>query len=122
VVIWGSGTPRREFLHVDDMADASLFVLDLTEAAYRQKTRPMLSHINVGTGQDISIAELAELIARVTGFSGRIRYDRSRPDGTPRKLLDVSRLSALGWRSTIGLEDGIRQTYQWFLDHVADGH
>jgi nucleoside-diphosphate-sugar epimerase len=122
VVIWGSGTPRREFLHVDDMADASLFVLNLPESEYRENTQPMLSHINVGTGEDISIAELAELLAEVTGFSGRISYDRSRPDGTPRKLLDVSRLSALGWLSSIGLEDGIRQTYAWFLDHVADRH
>ena len=121
VVIWGSGTPRREFLHVDDMADASLFVLDLPQDTYEQKTRAMLSHINVGTGEDISIAELAKILARVTGFSGRITYDRSRPDGTPRKLLDVSRLAALGWRSTIGLEDGVRQTYDWFLKHVADG-
>ena len=122
VVIWGSGTPRREFLHVDDMADGSLFVIDLPEAAYQQNTRPMLSHINVGTGEDVSIAELAELLAKVTGFAGRIRYDRSRPDGTPRKLLDVSRLTALGWQSRIRLEDGIRQTYKWFVDHVADRH
>jgi nucleoside-diphosphate-sugar epimerase len=121
VVIWGSGTPRREFLYVDDMADACLFVLDLPQATYAQNTRPMLSHINVGTGEDVSIAELAEILARVTGFSGRITYDRSRPDGTPRKLLDVSRLAALGWRSTIRLEDGVRQTYDWFLKHVADG-
>jgi GDP-L-fucose synthase len=120
VVIWGSGTPRREFLHVDDMADASLFVLDLPQAMYREATRPMLSHINVGTGDDISIAGLADLMAKVTGNSGRIVYDRSRPDGTPRKLLDVSLLSGLGWRASIGLEDGVRQTYAWFLDHVAD--
>ena len=119
VVIWGSGTPRREFLHVDDMADASLFVLDLPQATYREATRPMLSHVNVGTGEDISIAGLAELIAKVTGYSGRISYDRSRPDGTPRKLLDVSLLSGLGWQSSIGLEEGVRQTYAWFLDHVA---
>jgi GDP-L-fucose synthase len=119
VVIWGSGTPRREFLHVDDMADASLFVLGLPESTYRQNTQPMLSHINVGTGEDISIAELAGILAEVTGFSGRITYDRSRPDGTPRKLLDVSRLAKLGWRSNIRLEDGIRRTYQWFLDNVA---
>jgi GDP-L-fucose synthase len=119
VVIWGSGTPRREFLHVDDMADASLFVLGLPESTYRQNTQPMLSHINVGTGEDISIAGLAGILAEVTGFSGRITYDRSRPDGTPRKLLDVSRLAKLGWRSNIRLEDGIRRTYQWFLDNVA---
>jgi nucleoside-diphosphate-sugar epimerase len=119
VVIWGSGKPRREFLHVDDMADACLFVLDLPESAYRENTRPMLSHINVGSGEDVSIAELADLLARVTGFSARISYDRSRPDGTPRKLLDVSRLAAMGWRSHIGLEDGIRRTYQWFLQNAA---
>lgn len=119
VVIWGSGTPRREFLHVDDMADASLFVLDLPEAVYRQHTQPMLSHVNVGAGEDIGIAELAQVLAKVTDYSGRITYDRSRPDGAPRKLLDVSKLAALGWRSSIGLEDGIRQTYAWFLDHVA---
>jgi nucleoside-diphosphate-sugar epimerase len=119
VVIWGSGTPRREFLHVDDMADACLFVLNLPESAYRENTRPMLSHINVGSGEDVSIAELAGLLAKATGFSGRIGYDRSRPDGTPRKLLDVSRLAAMGWRSNIGLEDGIRRTYQWFLQNVA---
>ena len=97
-----------------------LFVLDLPEATYRQSTRPMLSHINVGTGQDMSIAELAALMAKVTGFSGKITYDRSRPDGTPRKLLDVSRLAGLGWQSSITLEDGIRQTYSWYLEHVAD--
>jgi nucleoside-diphosphate-sugar epimerase len=119
VVIWGSGTPRREFMHVDDMADACLFVLGLDEAAYRANTRPMLSHINVGTGQDISIAELARLLARVTGFTGRIAFDRSRPDGTPRKLLDVSRLAAMGWRSSIGLEEGVSQTYRWFREHAA---
>lgn len=119
VVIWGSGTPRREFMHVDDMAEASLFVLGLDEADYRANTQPMLSHINVGTGEDVSIAELAALLARVTGFGGRIAFDHSRPDGTPRKLLDVSRLAAMGWRSTIGLEDGVRQTYRWFLEHAA---
>lgn len=119
VVIWGSGTPRREFLHVDDMADASLFVLNLDQSAYQQNSRPMLSHINVGTGQDVSIAELAGMLAKVTGFSGRIAYDRSRPDGTPRKLLDVSRLKALGWQSSIPLEEGIGRTYDWFLEHVA---
>lgn len=119
VVIWGSGSPRREFLHVDDMADAGLFILNLSESAYRENTRPMLSHINVGSGEDVSIAELAGLLAKVTGFSGRISYDHSRPDGAPRKLLDVSRLAAMGWRSNIGLEDGIRRTYQWFIQNIA---
>ena len=119
VVIWGSGTPRREFLHVDDMADACLFVLNLAKSTYRENTRPMLSHLNVGSGEDVSIAELARLLAKVTGFSGRISYDRSRPDGTPRKLLDVSRLAAMGWRSKIGLEQGIGRTYEWFLQNAG---
>ncbi len=115
VAIWGSGKPYREFLHVDDMAEASLFVLDLPEAAWRAETQPMLSHINVGTGEDVSIADLASLLARITGFKGRIVFDPSKPDGTPRKLLDVSRLSRMGWKAAIPLEDGMRATYQWFL-------
>ena len=119
VVIWGSGTPRREFLHVDDMADACLFVLNLAESTYRENTRPMLSHVNVGSGEDVTIAELARSLAKVTGFSGRISYDRSRPDGTPRKLLDVSRLAAMGWRSKIALEQGIGRTYEWFLQNAG---
>ncbi len=119
VEIWGSGTPRREFMHVADMAEASLFVLGLAEDAYRANTKPMLSHINVGTGVDVSIAELAELLARITGFKGRIAFDRSRPDGTPRKLLDVSRLAAMGWRARIALEQGVSETYRWYLDHEA---
>lgn len=106
VVVWGSGTPRREFLHVDDLADACLFLM----AGYDGE------HIvNVGVGEDISIAELAELVQRVVGFEGRIVLDPSKPDGTPRKLLDVSRLRELGWCARIGLEEGIRQTYAWFL-------
>ncbi len=119
VVIWGTGTPRREFLHVDDMAEASLFVLDLPAAEYEANTQPMLSHINVGTGEDISILELAKLVAEVTGYEGRITTDRSRPDGTPRKLLDVSRLSSMGWRARIGLREGIEQTYQWYLENES---
>ncbi|WP_297773086.1 GDP-L-fucose synthase [uncultured Roseovarius sp.] len=114
VVIWGSGTPRREFLHVDDMADASLFVMGLDHRTYCANTRPMLSHINVGTGTDISVLELAKLVAQVTGFQGRIITDPSKPDGTMRKLLDVSRLSAMGWHAGISLRDGVRQTYEWF--------
>lgn len=120
VSVWGSGTPRREFLHVDDLAAASLFLLGLPQSTYQQTTQPMRSHINIGTGKDISIAELAGMLAEIIGFSGRIRYDQSRPDGTPRKLLNVSRLTELGWQSSIRLEDGIRQTYGWFLDHVAN--
>ena len=117
VVIWGSGTPMREFLHVDDMAAASVHVLQLPVEQYRAHTQPMLSHINVGTGVDCTIRELAETIARVTGFQGRLGFDASKPDGTPRKLLDVSRLKALGWQSTLGLEDGLRDAYAWFLQH-----
>ncbi|MCR9186772.1 MAG: GDP-L-fucose synthase [Halieaceae bacterium] len=117
VVIWGSGTPMREFLHVDDMAAASVHVMDLPVTEYREHTQPMLSHINVGTGVDCSIRELAETIARVTGFGGRLVFDSSKPDGAPRKLLDVSKLAALGWEARITLNEGLRQTYEWFLAH-----
>jgi len=115
VTIWGSGTPRREFLHVDDMAEASLFVLDLDKGVYDANTDPMLSHINVGTGTDVSIMELARMVAAVTGFRGRITNDPSRPDGTMRKLMDVSRLADMGWRAKIDLQEGIADTYRWFL-------
>ncbi len=118
VVIWGSGKPRREFLHVDDMAEASLFVLDLPRDVYEANTQPMLSHINVGCGEDVSIAELAAMIAGVVGFTGDIKQDVSKPDGTMRKLMDVSRLADMGWRSKVGLEDGIRETYAWFLNQT----
>ena len=115
VMIWGSGTPRREFLHVDDMAAASLFVLDLPKADYDANIQPMLSHINVGTGIDISILELAQKVAAVTGYKGRIVTDPSKPDGTRRKLMDVSRLAQMGWSAQIGLDQGLAETYQWFL-------
>jgi GDP-L-fucose synthase len=105
VVIWGTGTPRREFLHVDDLADAAVFLMRKYNAA---------GFLNVGTGDDISIADLAEIIGAVTGYTGRVVFDNSKPDGTPRKLLDVSRLAALGWKARIGLAEGIRQTYQWY--------
>ena len=120
VVIWGSGAPRREFLHVDDMAAASVHVMELDEAVLRDHTRPMLSHINVGTGVDCTIRELAETVARVTGFTGRLVFDTDKPDGAPRKLLDVSRLAALGWRPQIGLEEGLRDAYAWFVENRAD--
>jgi len=110
LVVWGTGTPRREFLHVDDCASASLFLLekyDLPEI------------INVGWGEDISIRELAELICDVVGFDGELSWDKTKPDGTPRKLLDVSKLRALGWTPTIPLRDGIARTYDWFLKNVA---
>ncbi|EDM72678.1 putative nucleotide di-P-sugar epimerase or dehydratase [Roseobacter sp. AzwK-3b] len=121
VVIWGTGTPRREFLHVDDMAEASLFVLDLDQAIYQANTEPMLSHINVGCGEDVSIRELAGMIAEVTGFGGQIRCDASKPDGMLRKLMDVSRLSDMGWRAQIPLERGLEEMYQWFLDSQNSG-
>lgn len=120
VVLWGSGTPMREFLHVDDMAEASLFVLDLGKPTYEANTQPMLSHINVGSGTDVTIMQLAQIVARVTGFKGRIVTDPSKPDGTLRKLMDVGRLADMGWRASIGLEDGIAETYQWFLDNQKD--
>jgi GDP-L-fucose synthase len=120
VAVWGSGKPMREFLHVDDMAAASLFVLELDEAAYRANTAPMLSHINVGTGKDVTIRELAETMARVVGFQGGLRFDSTKPDGTPRKLMDVSRLADMGWRASIELEQGLRDTYAWFLAHEGE--
>ena len=120
VVIWGSGNPMREFLHVDDMAAASVYVMELDEQVYRANTQAMLSHINVGSGVDCTIRELAETIAKVTGFRGRLSFDTTKPDGTPRKLMDVSRLRSLGWEASISLEDGLASTYQWFKDHVGD--
>ncbi|SDJ05230.1 GDP-L-fucose synthase [Salipiger marinus] len=120
VVIWGSGKPMREFLHVDDMAEASLFVLDLDKASYEANTDPMLSHINVGSGTDVSILDLARMVARITGFEGRIVTDPSKPDGTMRKLMDVSRLKEMGWTASKGLHEGIDETYSWFLDHQND--
>lgn len=120
IEVWGSGTPRREFLHVDDMAEASLFVADLPSDIYKSNTQPMLSHINVGTGKDISILELAQLIAKITNFKGEIVTDPSKPDGTPRKLMDVSRLSAMGWQARIPLEKGIKETYEWFLKNHSE--
>jgi len=117
VVVWGSGNPMREFLHVDDMAAACLHVIQLGSQYYQANTEPMLSHINVGTGIDCTIRELAETMAKVIGFTGEIVFDTTKPDGTPRKLMDVSRLKALGWESTISLKDGLTNTYQWFLEN-----
>jgi GDP-L-fucose synthase len=118
VVIWGSGSPRREFLHVDDMAAASLFVLNLPKATYDKNTDPMLSHINVGTGVDVSILELAQLVATVTGFRGKISTDPTKPDGTMRKLMDVRRLTQMGWSAGIQLEQGLADTYEWYLANI----
>ena len=113
MVVWGSGSPRREFMHVDDLADAALFLM-------LHYDDPGI--INVGVGTDVTIRELAELICRVTGFEGRLEFDASKPDGMPRKLLDVSRLSGLGWRARIGLEEGITETYRWFLEQQGALH
>jgi len=120
VEVWGTGAPRREFLHVDDLADACVFVMNLAPAVYGSETEPMRSHLNVGTGTDLSIRELAELCREVTGFQGEIRFDPSKPDGTPRKLLDVSRLARLGWRARTDLRAGLAETYAWFLDHLDE--
>ncbi|MEM6820981.1 MAG: GDP-L-fucose synthase [Verrucomicrobiota bacterium] len=119
VTVWGSGRPRREFLFVDDMAEASVHVLEMDTSAYEDNTEPMLSHINVGTGRDVTIAQLAETIAAVTCFQGEIEYDSSRPDGTERKLMDVSRLASMGWKSSTSLRDGLAQTYRWFLEQSS---
>jgi len=115
VVAWGTGTPKREFLHVDDMAAASVFVMELSSDKYQENTHEMLSHINVGTGEDCSIRELVETVAKVIGYKGKIRFDSTKPDGAPRKLMDVSRLKSLGWQYSTPLAEGLNKTYQWFL-------
>ena len=117
VVAWGSGKPMREFLHVDDMAAASVYVMELDTSTYEANTEPMLSHINVGTGVDCTIRELVETVAKVVGFTGAISFDASKPDGAPRKLMNVDRLASLGWRAGISLEDGLQDAYQWFLEN-----
>ncbi len=115
VTIWGTGTPRREFLYVDDMAAASVHVMHLPQANYNQHTKPMLSHINVGCGQDVTILEVAQAVARTVGYTGSILTDSTKPDGTPRKLMDSSRLNSLGWKAQVGLEAGLQAAYQDFL-------
>jgi len=120
VVVWGSGTPMREFLHVDDMAQASIHVMNLDEEAYQVHTQPMLSHINVGTGLDCTIREMAETMKEVVGFQGDIVWDTSKPDGTLRKLMDVSRLEKLGWKAKTTLKAGLQTTYQWFVKNQGE--
>lgn len=120
VYVWGSGRPMREFLHVDDMAAASVHVMLLDKAVYLANTEPMLSHINVGTGMDVTIAEMAALVKEVVGFQGSLVFDSSKPDGAPRKLMDVSRLERLGWKASIGLKAGLADAYHWFLAHQDD--
>ncbi|TON27425.1 GDP-fucose synthetase, partial [Vibrio parahaemolyticus] len=117
VVAWGSGKPMREFLHVDDMAAASIHVMELDKETYDANTESMLSHINVGTGVDCTIRELVETVAKVTGFKGEILWDTTKPDGAPRKLMNVDRLAALGWTYSYSLEHGLKDAYQWFLDN-----
>jgi GDP-L-fucose synthase len=120
VVVWGSGKPMREFLHVDDMAAASVHVMLLDKKTYLDNTEPMLSHINVGTGVDVTIGEMAQLVKEVTGYSGKLVFDASKPDGSPRKLMDVSRLERLGWKAAIDLKSGLENSYEWFLLHQDD--
>ena len=115
VAVWGTGNAMREFLYVDDMAEASLFVLELDEKAYQANTKPMLSHINVGTGKDATIREMAETMRQVVGFEGKLTFDSTKSDGSPRKLINVSRLSNMGWKYSIDLEDGLKKTYKWYL-------
>ena len=117
VTVWGTGTPRREFLYVDDMADASVFLMNLSYESYQSETEPMCSHINVGTGEDCSINELAQTIASVVGYQGEIDWDATKPDGVARKLMDGSRLENLGWKNKICLQEGLEKTHAWFLSH-----
>ena len=116
VELWGTGNAMREFLYVDDMAVASLFVLELDEETYKANTQPMLSHINVGTGVDVTIREMAETMKQVVGFNGDLSFDTTKPDGAPRKLIDVSRLSNMGWKYSVNLKDGLTKTYNWYLE------
>jgi len=121
VEVWGTGTPRREFLHVDDLADACLFISCLPKNEYAAHTQPRMSHLNIGSGTDVSIAELAEIIRGVVGYEGEIKYNSDYPDGTKQKLLDVSALSAMGWKARIGLKEGIKSTYDWYLNVGVGG-
>jgi len=117
VVVWGTGNAMREFLYVDDMAAASLFVLELDEQIYQANTKPMLSHINIGTGMDITIREMAETMKQVVGFNGRLTFDTAKVDGPPRKLIDVTKLSDIGWEYTTKLKEGLEKTYKWYLNN-----
>lgn len=115
VVVWGTGNAMREFLYVDDMAAASLFVLELDEKTYQANTQPMLSHINLGTGKDVTIREMAETMKQVVGYKGKLTFDSTKPDGAPRKLINISRLSNMGWTYNVDLKDGLEKTYEWYL-------
>ena len=117
IEVWGTGNPRREFLHVDDLADACVYLMGLPDEIYESSVSPRLSHVNVGTGEDITIRNLAEMIGDIVEFQGKIHFNTDKPDGPPRKLLDVSLLNRLGWKSKISIEDGLISTYQWYLEH-----
>jgi GDP-L-fucose synthase len=116
LVVWGTGDAMREFLYVDDMAQASLFVLELDEQIYKANTKPMLSHINVGTGKDLTIREMVEIMKKVVGYKGKLVFDNTKPDGAARKLIDISRLSSLGWEYSVDLKEGLEKTYEWYLE------
>lgn len=116
--MWGTGSAKRELMHVDDMANAAVYLMGLPQAAYWQCVPKRLSHVNIGTGEDVAIKELVYLVKSIVGFQGEIEFDHSKPDGMPRKLLDVSKLNNMGWKACIGLEEGIRATYQWFLNNL----
>jgi GDP-L-fucose synthase len=120
VIAWGSGNPMREFLYVDEMAAASIFVINLDTETYQKETHPMLSHINVGTGNDCTIKELTYTVAKVAGYQGDIQWDTTKPDGAPRKLMDVSRLERLGWKAKMSLQEGLTKTYSWYLSNQKD--
>ena len=115
-MVWGSGNSMREFLYVDDMAAASLFVLEVDKETYKANTQPMLSHINIGTGIDITIREMAEVMKKVVDFKGNLIFDTTKPDGSPRKLIDVTRLKNMGWNYSVDLKDGLSDTYKWYLE------
>ena len=116
VVVWGTGKAMREFLYVDDMAEASLFVLELDEEIYKANTQPTLSHINIGTGKDVTIRDMAEIMKGIVGYEGNLTFDATKPDGAPRKLIDVTRLENMGWKYTTSLEDGLTDTYKWHFN------
>ena len=119
VVVWGTGEAMREFLYIDDMAEASLFIMELDEKTYKSNTQPTLSHINIGTGKDITIREVAELIKEVVGYKGKIIFDTTKPDGAPRKLINISRLESMGWKYSMDLKHGLKKTYKWYKKEIA---
>ena len=118
VVVWGTGMPKREFLHVDDLARGAIHIMNLDLKTYSKYSKPMMSHINIGSGHDCTIKNLTETIAKIVGFNGLVSWDKTKPDGTPRKLLDISLIKKIGWKPTIELEEGLKDTYQWYLENL----